>query len=62
MNNKFSKINMEIIIIEDNSPDGTLNVAKTLIKIYDNIVVVLLSRELLKEKGSWGWDQLIDRD
>jgi glycosyltransferase involved in cell wall biosynthesis len=32
---------MEIIIIEDNSPDGTLAVAKTLTKIYNNIVVVL---------------------
>ncbi len=46
---------MEIIIIEDNSPDGTLGIAKQLTKIFNNIVHFMELRSSSKENKSWGW-------
>lgn len=40
----FSKINYEIIIIDDGSPDGTLDVAKQLAKIYGEDKILLRPR------------------
>lgn len=41
---QFSKLNYEIIIIDDGSPDGTLSVAKDLQKIYGESKIVLRPR------------------
>lgn len=41
----YSNYNYEIIIIDDNSPDGTINVAKDLQKIYGSNRIVLKPRE-----------------
>jgi dolichol-phosphate mannosyltransferase len=40
----LSKINYEIIIIDDNSPDGTQDVAKQLIQIYGQDKILLRPR------------------
>lgn len=40
-----TKHNFEIIIVDDNSPDGTLDVAKDLQKIYGENRIVVKSRE-----------------
>lgn len=39
-----SKLEYEIVIVEDNSPDGTLRVAQAIQKIYGETKVVILSR------------------
>lgn len=39
-----SKINYEIIIVDDGSPDGTQDVAKQLIKIYGEDKILLKPR------------------
>lgn len=38
-------ISYEVIIIDDGSPDGTLNIAKQLQKIYGEDIIVLRPRE-----------------
>lgn len=43
--NDFSGYNYEIIIIDDGSPDGTLDAAKQLQKIYGESKIVLRPRE-----------------
>lgn len=40
-----SKFNYEIIVIDDGSPDGTLDVAKQLQKIYGEDKILLRPRE-----------------
>ena len=40
----FSNLKYEIVIIEDNSPDGTLQVARDLQQIYGKDAVVILPR------------------
>lgn len=40
----FSKYSYEIIVIDDGSPDGTLDVAKDLQKIYGEDKIVLKPR------------------
>lgn len=40
----YSKYNFEIIIIDDGSPDGTLEVAKELQIVYGDDVIVLRPR------------------
>jgi dolichol-phosphate mannosyltransferase len=44
---KEEAIDWEIIIVDDNSPDGTQDVAKELIKIYGEDRIVKYSRFLL---------------
>ena len=41
----FSKFDYEIIVIDDGSPDGTLDVAKQLQKIYGEDKILLRPRE-----------------
>lgn len=45
MNRYFSGYNYEIIVIDDGSPDGTLDAAKSLQKIYGESKIVLRPRE-----------------
>ncbi len=46
---------MEILIIEDNSPDGTLGIAKQLTKIYSNIVSATLNiQKIIERPGKLG--------
>lgn len=40
----FSNLKFEIIVIDDGSPDGTLDVAKDLQKIYGEDTIVLRPR------------------
>lgn len=40
----YSKIEYEIVIVEDNSPDGTLQVAQSIQKIFGKDKIVILSR------------------
>ena len=40
----LSSIDYEVIIVEDNSPDGTLEVAKQLAKIFGENRIKILSR------------------
>ena len=40
-----ANINFEVIVVDDNSPDGTTDVAKDLQKIYGDKKVVVLTRE-----------------
>jgi len=40
----YSSIDYEVIIVEDNSPDGTLQVANKLRDIYGKDKIVILSR------------------
>lgn len=46
LNDSFTKnnLNYEIIIVEDNSPDGTLQVAQELEKIYGSDKIIILPR------------------
>ena len=37
----YSKIKYEVVIVEDNSPDGTLEVAHALKKIYNDKIVIV---------------------
>ena len=39
-----NKINYEIIIVEDNSPDGTINCVKEMEKLYGNEKIKILER------------------
>ena len=41
----YSKLKYEIVIVEDSSPDGTLQVARDLQEIYGNDKLVILARE-----------------
>lgn len=41
----FSRLEYEIVIVEDNSPDGTLQVALDLQKIYGKDHIVILPRK-----------------
>lgn len=41
----FSNFDYEVIIIDDGSPDGTLEVAKRLQKIYGDKTIILKPRE-----------------
>lgn len=43
--NNFSKFAYEIIIIDDGSPDGTLDIAKKLQKLYGEDKIILKPRE-----------------
>ena len=43
-----NKLNFEVIIVEDNSPDGTAEIAEKLMEIYPNRII------LLKRKGKLG--------
>jgi dolichol-phosphate mannosyltransferase len=47
LNQSFTqeKINYEIVIVEDNSPDGTLQVAEQLQTLYGPTRIIILSRE-----------------
>ena len=40
----YSKIEYEIVIVEDNSPDGTLQVAQSIQKIFGKDKIIILSR------------------
>jgi dolichol-phosphate mannosyltransferase len=40
----FSGLNYEVIIVEDNSPDGTLQVAQKLCKVYGENKIKILAR------------------
>ena len=40
----FSALDYEIVIVEDSSPDGTLQVAEEMKKIYDKDRIIILSR------------------
>ena len=46
INKSFEEISMsyEIIIVEDNSPDGTLKVAENLVKVFGENKIKILSR------------------
>ena len=44
----------EVIIIDDNSPDGTLGVAKQLQKLYGEDKIVLRPREAKLGLGMYG--------
>ena len=45
INKSFEEISMsyEIIIVEDNSPDGTLKVAENLVKVFGENKIKILS-------------------
>ncbi len=45
----YSALDYEIIIIDDGSPDGTLEVAKGLEKIYGSAKIVCLSLSLAED-------------
>jgi dolichol-phosphate mannosyltransferase len=40
-----AKINFEVVIVDDNSPDGTAQVAKELQKMYGKDKIVVTGRE-----------------
>jgi dolichol-phosphate mannosyltransferase len=40
-----AKINFEVVIVDDNSPDGTAEVAKELQKLYGKDKIVVTGRE-----------------
>ena len=41
----YSKLDYEIVIVEDNSPDGTLEVAEAMKRIYGENRIIILSRK-----------------
>lgn len=47
-----AEVKYEIVIVDDNSPDGTLQVAKDLQEIYGDDVIVIKSREAKLGLGS----------
>ncbi len=52
---RHSNIKMQIIIIEDNSPDGTRLIAHKLATLYPNVVpMLIICRKLLRGQAKWG--------
>ena len=47
-----AKLNFEVIVVDDNSPDGTTQVAKELQKIYGTEKLVVTGREKKLGLGS----------
>lgn len=48
----FSKLDYEVIVIDDGSPDGTLEIAKELQEIYGDDKIVLRPRKAKLGLGS----------